>query len=802
MNLMKKLLPVALCGVLLVCGGCGKQEEAYTPYDYDATHDSADSVLRFFSSDNSLDAFLNEFFERHMRNNPDLRIHTFPIGAAQPIWKEWESMIGSFWDSSSKTLDPYYATNDWVKNWLKLDYMSVQDRQGYISTSTGVTSTDWGQGWAFPNYHSNRVSPFGEEFTKGANGWTGDAGTKVSAETSNEFNVAETLDGKAEHVLRAETDGAADELTVLSPELAAGKFLTHAFYSPFLNFSWKYDVTGGLENVEDLYVYFQTEDDPTWTKEKRMSYSEYASRTLSMAAGNNIWQGTFLPMFLNPAWGRDAVDMTKITRLKFSLQAKPGKTFTGTMSFNFIRADFDDRLPDNCGEYIVAAKNYLSYAQDKDLLETVLPIARRAMQYYLTCLDGESGLVSTEYLVGHFCTGDADTGIGIGNGFWDAISFPKVNFYTNITYYQALKSMLYLERMAANYNLDSEAVSILGKDMKTEVRYRETAATLQTKLDTCRTKMQQTFWDKETGRFFAGYYDQNDGLGTTDRKMDYGFLLFNLQAVTDGIASDEQAASILSWVNGDRAIAGDTSQKEDIYKYLFAPRFSTKHNGTDGVWAVGQASYWEVGVRDGGAVMQTSYYDIAARGAVLGADNAFARLKGIQDFYERVKATGGSGQAFYRAYFEQLGIGMQGNYDTDGDGLGNGDQEGPIGIDCEFLEAALMFVSIPDVFFGLQPDYDGTLQIAPSMPAGLDYWRLENLSFGDNAYDCSIGKYFVQLSNINGAPAGLQAKICLRKPNFDYQVFYNGQRVTAAEENGRLVVTVPFANGKVEVKKA
>ena len=159
MKRFAKAVSAAVCTTLLFgAAACspGESGEVYEPYDYTVRHQSIDDVLRFYSSDNRLDAFMNEYFERHMRYDEDLRIHTFPVGGGQPVWKEWESMIGSFWDASPANVGDYYATNRWMRDWLALDYMSVQDRQGYISTSTGVTTDDWGQGWSFPSYRHSR----------------------------------------------------------------------------------------------------------------------------------------------------------------------------------------------------------------------------------------------------------------------------------------------------------------------------------------------------------------------------------------------------------------------------------------------------------------------------------------------------------------------------------------------------------------------------------------------------------------------------------------------------------------------
>ena len=53
MKLFSKILPVALCGALLLAAvGCGG--EKYQPYDYEVKHASGDNVLRFYSSVASL----------------------------------------------------------------------------------------------------------------------------------------------------------------------------------------------------------------------------------------------------------------------------------------------------------------------------------------------------------------------------------------------------------------------------------------------------------------------------------------------------------------------------------------------------------------------------------------------------------------------------------------------------------------------------------------------------------------------------------------------------------------------------
>ena len=143
MKKWNKVLSAFLCCTLAVAAMAGCQpKDNYTYYEYDAQHQSSDKMLRFYSSDAGLDAFLNDYRERHMRDTED-RIHTHPVGAGSTAWKEWESMIGSWWDASSAngTMSSFYATKEWVTDWL---LSPRQDRQGYIWADEGNDISSWG----------------------------------------------------------------------------------------------------------------------------------------------------------------------------------------------------------------------------------------------------------------------------------------------------------------------------------------------------------------------------------------------------------------------------------------------------------------------------------------------------------------------------------------------------------------------------------------------------------------------------------------------------------------------------------
>jgi len=758
-------------------GGTESESESsgdtYVKYDYTATHDAADNILLFKSSDSGLDSFLNEFFERHSRYSEN-RIHTHPVGAGGTAWKEWESLIGSWWDSSyafNSTISNTYATKDYVERWL---LSPQQDRQGYVWCDDGNTPSSWGMGWAFPTYSQTPNVCCGYEFDNSIDGWTSPSGalvgltdTLLPSDSSKELTAAQNN---------------ANEISIESPDI-----LITSFYSPFMSMGLSFDNIGNADNLDDLYVYYQTKTDGNYTEDKMVKFSELCTTGFSIN-GSIPYDGYYLPMYLSEAWGQSTKNV--ITKFKIVLKAKEGTEISGNLRFDFIRCDYDDRQANNCGEYITAAASLLSYAQDPNLLNYIMPKARAAMQHYLTELDGVNGLMSTEYYVGHDGQGVVEVGTGIGDGYWDVTSYPDVNLYTNLVFYRSVKAMAYLENLCNTYGINPEMPTIFGKDMKTEIKYSETAQTLEAMQTAVKEKFEDYFWDGDKGRFIAGYYG---GVKDKDNIQDNGYLQFNLEAVSAGLGTDKQQSEIMAWINGDRIIAGDNAQGADIYKFEFAPRNTTKQNIGDYCFLYAGCN-WEAGVHNGGAVMQSSYYDLISRVKVLGADNAYIRLKAIEKWYEKVKSYGGIGWNFYHAYYDTTDIGMQG-----------GSSGGAVGLDYEFLEAALMYASVPTAFFGINPSYDKTLEISPEMPSELDYWKLENLTYASYYYDVSISKYFVQISGVRNKDGSSSVisdqniKVSIDAPEFGFDVYYNGAKINYELIGGKAVVTVPFTNGKVEI---
>ncbi|MFR5103429.1 MAG: hypothetical protein ACLTE4_12855, partial [Christensenellaceae bacterium] len=138
--------------------------------------------------------------------------------------------------------------------------------------------------------------------------------------------------------------------------------------------------------------------------------------------------------------------------------------------------------------------------------------------------------------------------------------------------------------------------------------------------------------------------------------------MFNLEAVAAGICTEQQSLKIMDWVSGKRIVEADSqnapgisdedragnyatgvtgtrvnadgSFKDEgtlgIYDFEFAPRSTTVRNQNQYVWNWAGSNAFGGQVQDGGAIMYLSYYDLMSRIDTYGADDGFARLKGIQ----------------------------------------------------------------------------------------------------------------------------------------------------------------------------
>ena len=216
------------------------------------------------------------------------------------------------------------------------------------------------------------------------------------------------------------------------------------------------------------------------------------------------------------------------------------------------------------------------------------------------------------------------------------------------------------------------------------------------------------FWNAKTQRF-------NACIDADWQAHDYGCTFLNLEAIYYDFATAEHAAAILSWVNGDRVIAGDTATGADIYHWRFGPRATTKRNVDWYFWAWSnpESIPWGGQVQDGGAVLGFSYHDLMARLNVLGPDNAWLRLQKILEWFDEVQAAGG-----YRKYYDGSREGS----------LQGGGAPGGLGLDHEFFESALVPQTMLNGFLGFAPRADG-FKLDPRLPADWPELSLDQIRF-------------------------------------------------------------------------
>ena len=120
-----------------------------------------------------------------------------------------------------------------------------------------------------------------------------------------------------------------------------------------------------------------------------------------------------------------------------------------------------------------------------------------------------------------------------------------------------------------------------------------------------------------------------------------------------------------------------------------------------------------------------SFYDLYARIRVLGADNAWNRLREILAWQREVDQAGG-----YRAYY------ADGSRGTSLQGCGTA---GGIGIDCEFLESSMLPACIPYGFLGMVPKPDRPI-IHPRLPEACPVLTLRNLGYQGGLIDITADR--------------------------------------------------------------
>lgn len=785
------------------CGGNGGGNKLSSEYTYTK---NSEKMPLFETGDDTMDLFLADFLHRNLRYD-EMSIGGWGEGQAAKLgegaWfgKEWESLALSFLDSSANVLDSDRAATcmSWVKN-IPVDKFGYVWNGNDVFESAVSLSENFKQGWPFPNYTWYTAELPGWEFnTSGdAEGWRIGAG---SYEVENGY-----LTISASNAERVEIEW---------PE---GKSVD-AGQTPFIETDVSFLDTAtfgqGEMNVGDIQIMFKNSGSDVWYTASQREYSTRPYEEFSSCFRGNI----YFDMYNHPEWGGNT-----ITDVKLVILPKEGELLNADIKINFFRMQYDSRQANNGAILITSAKTLYEFSHDTEFLAEIMPKVMRAAQFYITNMGGKSGLVSTDFFVGHEIRldeyGQRILGYGIGDGYWDMLSLPRVNIYTNIYFYKAVRDAAYLLRACAEAGIEVPQGLTINTNEGLEATCNLTAEYLEGLMGLIEEKFRAEFWNERTGRFHAGYSEPYGCI------IDYGFTYFNLEAIVAGLATEEQAKSVYAWLDGDRIVASQTydcegggqliaderSTGEDIYIFEFAPRGNTADNSSNHylwTWAPRKFGYQ---LQNGGAAIFMSYYDLVGRAKYLGVENAYKRLCEIRDWYMKVynysltddSATGGY---FYWNYYESLDPTEEGyewilsagnllegsNMGTAGSGL--------FGLDYTFPESALLWRAVPEMFMGMTVTEANVLCISPELPAEMNTFSMENLKFSGLIYDIAVGESFVQINSVRGFINGEKLQVTLKEPEGSYKVYIDGVATTEySVKNGKITVIVPFKAGKVSVK--
>lgn len=802
---------------------CGETSEI-SPQAYQYTKDSPE-LLHFESSDTDLDFFLNDYFKRHSgwvdENGLSQQVASVVAGvdAVQFFWQEWNSM-SYYWHNATDGFQ-----TDRIKGIRKILSNIPVDDYGYVWQETDdvrpnyshVNSGEHRMGWPFPTSYN----------VIGSTSWDFN-GVSTEGVWSSRYSQGETYYDNTGAKL---SDGlfVADVENASTVEFTSPKNdYSCTYYSPLLEIDLRM-YTADCDNIEDVIIHYTTNRNKEWqsvsVNEKAFIAYDYTPSYEHMI---------FLPMYAEEVWKSDKEGDVYSNQIKVEIKAKPGTTVSGRFALNYVRATFDTRHSNNNSIFVSSLRNDYDFTGDLNYLKENITKARKAVNFYMQMYDEERGLNDQSYFVGH----DSDptsrdkserTAMTLANGYWDVSFMTRYDFESNVFFYKALVDLAYLESILAQNGItvDKSLATIKTADRNYThgvSEYTYNAASLKQIADRVLGELRKStndvtktgYWNEETGRFVGGYCDAED------KWYDYGYVMWNLEAIYYGVATDEQAKTIMDWISGRRIVEADKygSQGEDIYYYELGPRVNTYSDENtfdlsifNGSFQDPNCEFGEYQLQNGGAVLYLTFFDLMARIGTYGADDAYNRLLGVKDWYMDIYdyyvASDNYNRKPDRFYWDYYENGAWENpqdkkYDIQNGIKGTLERKktsGVIGVDGEFLESFLVMSAIPYGFFGIDTENGNTLKIAPSLPSGLSFWGMENLAYNNVKYDLTAFKNAVRIDSVRGNSSGISVKISLDATSENPSVFINGvQTSDFTLKNGKVTVTVPLKTVVVEVK--
>ena len=630
------------------------------------------------------------FFEGHeseaARLTELLALHAPQARTECTLWDPWLPMA-TVWaatgaEPSAREAREFYRRALLRKRMDDDGYVAMQQHRG-MAHSDGWPFPAWqqstGKGWHFSLVGEEwAVQNFRQPAVTSLEGW------EISGAEVVEIDPAVGLKVRA-------TEGT---VTLTTPAFSCGTVV-----APFIRVEWGVDRPGAGPGVLG------------W-----------------MLDGQNGWRGAEFPLpsaggnltYANVPVHRQAGYDGLLTRLRVVVPVEVGSLVT----LKSLITAIDTRHPVTNSAFLQAASDYFNWTTDVEFLRAALPRMRRALAYLLEEFEVRSGNHVRVSWVGH----DGRTGLardaagarvlrpglGVGNNYWDLLPFGGHDAMATMQAYVALRRMAALERVAAAH--PEWQMGAAPATMEAEA--------LETLARAVRIDFQTRFWDAEAGRFIGW-------IALDGSRHDFGFTFLNTEAIHHGLATSLQEKTVFEWLDGSRVVNGDTSQREDIYRWRFGPRSTTRRNTENYVWAwsAPESIGWGDQVQDGGAVLGFTYFELMARLRALGPDDAWLRLRDVLGWFGEVQAAGG-----YRSYYAEPGRGT----------LQGGGPPGGLGFDHEFMESVMVPSVVIHGFLGVVPEVGG-FALRPRLPSGVPRLGVSGLHVQDCVFDVMASHAEIEL---------------------------------------------------------
>jgi|LSQX01.3.fsa_nt_gb hypothetical protein len=616
-------------------------------------------------------------------------LHNSRNGPGATLWDQWMVSPG-MWPALDST---GYSENSHA-SWKRVLSNRNIDKDGYVSVHQHA-SIAHPAGWPFPFWNQ----------CKGSVGW--------------HFSFKDTVGPpwRLDHLSKPDDwrlSGAEDlgideygwnvKLTNPNATVTAPAKTINMLNAPFLQLRWRAE---GLGDAQP-YIEWTTSDQPRFSEQRRFYFDPVQGETIVHDP---------IPVYKHPEWKGD------LTRFRIGFR---NATPDAKVTIQALFVQYDTRHDINGQCFIRGCTNCFEWTRDINFLRRNINRMRTAMHFTMSEFDtlnrkyiyntwvghdGRSGLKYDEEGNKHILWGH-----GVGDNYWDLVPFGAKDFYATLLYYESLQCLARMERAVRDNPQWNVPVSESAFDPDMLLKHAAEVKAVANKL----------FWNPKTGRFIPSI--DMDG-----KIHDYGMTFINTEAIYYDLATPEHAKAILSWLDGDRIVKGDTSTGADIYHWRFAPRSTTKRNIEHYLWSwtAPESIPWGGQVQDGGAVLGFSYHDLMARLTIHGPDNAAQRLTEIMKWFAEVQAAGG-----YRAYYDGSREGS----------LQGGGTAGGLGLDREFIESVLVPQVMIDGFMGFKPYSDG-FSINPRLPRDWPELKIDRIRFHESVLAIRVTNKEVEITN-------------------------------------------------------